>query len=338
MRIDFWSRIGLTASIVLLGVGLHTDVFAKSVTNWDFFTFFGINEKPTQLSRAFAKDVFKATDGRLKITVYAGGELPFKASDVIRAVATNQVQMGDVAIGFAAGDVPEINVLGLPFLCTSYAQFNKAIPFVGPIVDSTLKNKFHVTTVMHWPMPPQNLWLNRSVSHLEDLKGMKVRAWNPQLVEMMQILGGSAISITSAEVITALERGIIDGAITSALSANDWHAYSVVKTGYMLNIIMAHMAMMVNDGAMEKLPAEVKAILMAKIHEWTPRYTEMSEQSDIEARANLKANKVTLVEPSADDMAKGRALMKPMWNQWAKKYGATGQQLLDSTTKACGAG
>jgi TRAP-type C4-dicarboxylate transport system substrate-binding protein len=260
--------------------------------------------------------------GKLKITVLAAGELPYKAADVVKAVATNQVQVGDVAVGFAAGDVPELNVLGLPFLCTSYAQFDKAIPMVAPVANDVLKKKFNVDTVIHWTMPPQNLWANKPLKTIDDLKGMKVRAWNPEQVDMMKALGGSAMSITSAEVIPALERKVIDGAITSALSASDWRAYEIVKTGYMLNMTMGHQVMMVNGEALAKLPADVRQTFLAKAAEWAPKYRTMSETGDKDARANLVANKVSLVEPTAADLKKAQELMRPSWDQWAAKYGA----------------
>ena len=308
---------------------------AQAPTEWRFFSYFAPSEKAVQMNRAFAEDVAKATNGRLKITVFAGGELPYKAADVVKAIATDQIQMGDVAVGFASGDMPELNVLQLPFLCTSYAQFERALPVVKPIVEQTLQKKFGITVAMHWTMPPQNMWLNRPVATLDDLRGFKVRAWNPEQVEMMKTLGGSAVSITSAEVIPALERKIIDGAITSALSANDWRAYDIVKTGYMVNMTMGHQVMMINNEELAKLPPDVKAILLAKAKEWEPKYEQMSQEGDIAARKNLQANKVTLVDPTPADLTKARALMRPMWDQWAQKYGTVGRELVDGTIKAC---
>ncbi len=327
-------RVAEAAAVAIgLGTGL---VHAQAPIEWRFFTYFAPNDKPAQTNRAFAEDVLKATNGRLKITVLAAGELPYKAPDVVKAVASDQVQMGDVALGFASGDVPELNVLQLPFLCTSYAQFDKALPAVRPVVDATLRKKFGVDVLMHWTMPPQNLWLNRPVARLDELKGMKVRAWNPEQVEMMKALNGSAVSITSAEVIPALERKIIDGAITSAFSANDWRAYDIVKTGYMVNMTMGHQVMMVNGDELARLPADVRSVLVAKAREWAPKYAQMSEEGDTAARKNLVANKVTLVEPDAADMARARALMRPMWDVWANKYGAEGRQLVDGAIKSCG--
>ncbi|MBA3507457.1 MAG: TRAP transporter substrate-binding protein DctP [Betaproteobacteria bacterium] len=310
---------------------------AQAPVEWRFFTYFPPNDKPAQLNKAFAEDVGKATGGKLKITVFAAGELPYKAADVLKAVATNQVQMGDVAVGFAAGDVPELNVLSLPFLCTSYDQFEKAIPAVQSTANDVLKRKFGIDVAMHWTMPPQNLWLNKPVKGIDDLKGMKVRSWNPEQVEMMRAFGGSAVSITSAEVVPALERRIIDGAITSAFSASDWRAYEIVKTGYMLNMTMGHQVMMVNAAELAKLPADVRQIFVAKAAEWAPKYRKMSEEGDQGARDNLRANKVTLVEPSAADRTKAQQLMRPSWDQWAQKNGATGKALLEGVIKDCGA-
>jgi TRAP-type C4-dicarboxylate transport system substrate-binding protein len=320
--------------LTLAGCGV---AWAQGTTEWKFFTYFPVNDKPAQLNRAFAEDVNKATGGRLKITVFAAGELPYKAPDVVRAVGADQVQMGDVAVGFVSGDVPDLNVLSLPFLCTTYDQFDKAIPAVQKVADEELQKKFGVTVGMHWTMPPQNFWLGRPVSRLDDLKGLKVRAWNPEQVEMMKLLGGSAVSITSAEVIPALERKVIDGAITSALSANDWRAYEIVRTGYMVNMTMGHQVMMVNTAELNKLPADVRATLLAKMKEWAPKYRQMSEDGDVAARKNLAANKVALVEPSAEDLQRARTTMRPMWDAWAKKYGPVGQQLFEGAAKACGA-
>jgi TRAP-type C4-dicarboxylate transport system substrate-binding protein len=310
---------------------------AQGATEWRFFTYFPTNDKPAQLNRAFAEDVTRATDGKLKITVFAGGELPYKAPDVVKAVATNQVQMGDVAVGFAAGDVPELNVLSLPFLCTSYEQFDRVLPTVKPTTDEVLQKKFGVTVAIHWTMPPQNMWLSKPVKAIEDLKGMKVRAWNPEQVDMMRALGGSAVSITSTEVIPALERRVIDGAITSALSASDWRAYEIVKAGYMLNLTMGHQVMMVNAAELAKLPADVRQTFLAKAAEWSPKYRQMSVDGDTAARENLRANKVSLIEPTPEDRRKAQQMMRPSWDAWAQKHGATGKALLEDAIKACGA-
>lgn len=318
-----------TASCLMMSVASAQDI------EWRYFTYFPANDKPTQMTRDFADDVSAATDGRLKITVFAAGELPYKAADVVRAVATNQVQMGDVAVGFASGDIPELNVLSMPFLCTSFEQFETVAGEIAPTVEQAMKEKFDIVTGVQWTMPPQNMWLNRPINSLDEIAGLKVRTWNPEQVEMITLLGGSPVSITSAEVIPALERRTIDGAITSALSANDWRAYDIVKTGYMVNMTMGHQMMMVNGEEFAKLPQDIQDTLREKFAEWAPKYNAMSQENDTLARENLGKNGVTLVDPSAQDMEKAATALRPLWDKWAEQNGDTGASLLDVAMKAC---
>jgi len=288
-----------------------------------------------KLTRQFAEDVGAATGGRLQITVFGAGELPYKAPDVLRAVATNQVQMGDMAVGFASGDVPELNVLSLPFLCTSFDGFSKAIADVGPVVGKVISDRFKVDVAMNWTMPAQNFWFNRPISKSSEISGLKIRTWNPEQVTMVQLLGGSPVSISSAEVIPALERKVIDGAITSALSANDWRAYEIIDTGFMANFAMGHQVTLINEAELARLPEDLRAVLLQKVAEWEPKYVEMAARGDDEARGNLTANGVTLVDPTAEDYAHVREVMLPMWNEWAGKHGETGARLLELARAGC---
>jgi hypothetical protein len=146
--------------LVTLGPGRAS----SQAIEWKFFTYFAVNDLPTNLHRSFADDVTKATGGRLKLTVYAGGELPYKFSDVLRLVSTNQVQMGDLAVGLNTGELPGMNVFDLPFLCTSYDTFFKAIDAVGDTYEKTLKSKYGIGSLVQWTMPPQQIWLTQPIT------------------------------------------------------------------------------------------------------------------------------------------------------------------------------
>jgi TRAP-type transport system periplasmic protein len=302
---------------------------------WKFFTYFGVSDLPTNLHRAFAEDLTKATNGRLKVTVYAGGELPYKFSDVLRLVATNQVQMGDLAVGLNVGELPGLNVFDLPFLCTSYDGFFKALETSGPVVADSLKDKFGIGSLVQWTMPPQQIWLNRPIEQIDELKGRKIRIWSRMHADMLQLFGGTGVTITAAEVTTALERRIADGAITAAIPAYDWRFYDVAKTGYMLNFQMSHQIVAVNNAELGKLPEEIRTIVLAKSREWVPKYRQMIEEGEVAAKQKLVEKGEKLVEPAAQDIAKARTVTRPLWDAWAKDGGPVAQNLLAKSTQAC---
>ena len=316
-------------------IGLSHPLMAADA-EWKFYTYFGAKDKPTTLHREFAEDVAKATGGRLKISVFAAGELPYKASDVLRVVAGNQIQIGDVALGFVAGDVPELNALSMPFSCTSVDKFyDKAVPAVGPVVSKVLLDKFKVNPVMHWSMPPQQLWLAKPVAGIDGLRNLKVRSWNREQAEMMRLVGGSGVTITPAEVVPALQRGVVDGAFTAAVPALDWKFNEVTKFGFMFNLTLAHQVMAVNQAALDQLPADVRTIFLAKAKEWVPRYRSEIIKADIDARKILVEKGMTLRDATPDEEKKLRAVTQPIADEWAAKTGNVGTQMLKAAIQAC---
>lgn len=332
MKITSTPLIGLVLTSALFGA---LPAHAAEV-EWKFYTYFAANDKPTELHKAFAEDVLKASQGRLKISVFSSGELPYKAADVLRAVATDQVQIGDVALGFVAGDVPELNAFAMPFACTSMDKFyDKAAPAVAADIDGVLSRKFKTRSIMQWVMPPQQLWLVKPVTSIDGLKNLKVRSWNREQADVMKLLGGSGVTITPAEVIPALQRGVVDGAFTAAVPALDWKFNEVTKMGYMMNLTLAHQVMAVNEQALGKLPADLRQVLLDKAREWTPKYRQSLLEADRAARKTLVEKGVTLLDPTPQEMEKLRAVTRPMWVEWTAKNGALAQRMLTTAAEAC---
>ncbi|NWG24043.1 MAG: TRAP transporter substrate-binding protein DctP [Pseudorhodoplanes sp.] len=329
-----FSRLLAAGAAAILMAGVQAASAAE--VEWKYYTYFAPNDKPTQLHKAFAEDVAKATNGRLKITVFASGELPYKASDVLRAVATNQVEIGDVALGFVAGDVPELNAFSMPFACTSMEKFyDNAVPAMSGTVEKVMQAKFKTNPVMHWVMPPQQLWLAKPVANIDGLKNLKVRSWNREQAELMRLVGGSGVTITPAEVIPALQRGVVDGAFTAAVPALDWKFYEVTKFGYMMNLTLAHQVAAVNQAALDKLPTDLRATFLAKAREWAPKYRAEMIQADKDARKTLAEKGMTLRDATPEEVAKLREITKPIADEWVSKTGDVGKEMLASAIKAC---
>lgn len=310
---------------------------AQAATEWTLFTPFNTNDKPTQLYREFAEDVKAATGGELEISVYSGGELPYKNSDILKALATNQVEIADLAVGPVAGDVPELNVFVLPFICTSMDEYYTAAAEVLPAIDEHLSEKFGVRALTSWTMPPQQIWLKDNVDGIGDLKGRKIRTWNRMQVEMLDRLGASSVAITPAEVIPALQRGVVDGAVTAVIPAYDWKFYEVTKYGYMLSFTMTNQLIALNGKAYDALDEATKTALDETIQKWQGRFREEITSAAASAEENLKKEGMTLIEPSAEDVATAREATAPIWQAWADENGDVAQDLLTRVGAACGA-
>ncbi len=177
----------------------------KMVTTW-LPNFPILQEGVEQLS----KDLEMMSGGRLKVKVYAGGELvpPLQSFE---AVSQGTVQMGHGAAYYWAGKV-------------SAAQFMSAVPF-GMTAKGMNAWLYNGGGLELWrelykpfnlvPFPAGNTgvqmggWFNKKIESVADLKGLKMRI--PGLGgKVLEKAGGTPRLLAGSEIYTALERGNID--------------------------------------------------------------------------------------------------------------------------------
>lgn len=319
--------------VLIITVTLNT---MAAEVNWLFVAAHPATDKANVLYREFVDEIFKESNGRFKITLHYPGELPYKNPDFIKATAENKIQMAYSAVGFLGGDVPELNVFGMPFLCTSFESFFKAMESVKPIFEEDLVKRFKVSVLSNWVYPPQNIWTSKQINVPSDLKGLKIRAWNPDQVRMYRILEVTPVSITADELPLALQRKIIDGITTSALSVYDWKLYEYLKYGLMINLSVAHMATFVNSEEFDKLPKDFQQLLRRKSSEYDAKSRKTSPEIENDARKNLKEKGMIFNEFTTSQNKKVRDMMRPMWEEWASKNGPVAQKLLSEITKIVG--
>ena len=67
--------------------------WAQSPTKWDIYVVTGVTHPITLRYKEFAEEVKKATNGKLEIVVRPAGELPFRATEVVKVAGDGQVQI-----------------------------------------------------------------------------------------------------------------------------------------------------------------------------------------------------------------------------------------------------
>ncbi len=159
-----------------------------------------------------AKRIEKASSGRLKIRVYAGGEL-VPALEVFDAVRAGTAQMGHDAAYYHRGKVPA-------------AQYFTAIPF-GLNANEMNAWLYYGGGFAMWqelyaefglvPFPAGQTgvqmagWFNKEINSVDDLRGLRMRI--PGLGgEVMQRAGATQVTVPASEIFTSLQTGAIDAA------------------------------------------------------------------------------------------------------------------------------
>ncbi len=303
---------------------------AAAQTKWDLSSMMGATHPVTNHYRAFADEVKKRTDGKLDITVRPAGELPFKATEIVKAAGDGNVQLGQAYQGFISGTIPLASIASLPFLVRNAEELEK----VYPIIEKYTKPEFEKNgvKVLYWfTWPIQNVFgKGKPISSIEDFAGRKIRTTDAKQSEMMKRFGGSAVSIAPAEVPVAMERGVAEGFFTAAFNVMGAKWYEFVTWAWIGNVhIGGPDYLLMNTAAYEKLDPKLREQLDAVAKEWGPRTSAANLRDELTAIEDLKTkHKVEIITPAPAQIEAMTEKMKEYWDIWAKQQGPRGEAML----------
>lgn len=159
----------------------------------------------------FAEKVAACTEGRITVNV-AGAATMGDDVEALTSTAANVIQITANSQGATAQIVPELNVIGLPFLFAD-------APSAWQAIDGDIKGKIDERTQAAG-LKLLGFWDNgiRHVSHLSksittpaDLKGVKIRTPPDDMtIAIFNALGANPAPLTFAELPTALQSGVFE--------------------------------------------------------------------------------------------------------------------------------
>ena len=148
----------------------------------------------------------------------------------------NAVKAGNIAIGTPAGAAatvfPEMGVFLVAYLVSSYDQAYRLLNGeVGDQLDKTFQEKYGVKVLCFFDYGFRHFWNARhAINEPHDLRGLKMRVQPSKVfADTVNGLGGVAVPLGWAEVITAAQQGVIDGADLPVVNMVPLKAYEVSK-------------------------------------------------------------------------------------------------------------
>jgi TRAP-type C4-dicarboxylate transport system substrate-binding protein len=316
----------LLAGVAAFGVSaVHAQV------KWDLPTGYPVSSFQTENVQAFATEVDKATGGKLKITLHAGGSL-YKANEIKRAVQTGQTQAGEFILSGAANENPLFGVDSIPFLADSYTSAKKLSDVSRPYVEKLLAAQ-GMQLLFTSPWPGQSLYSNKPVEAMHDLKGTKMRAYNPATSRIAQYVGAQPTTIQLAELGQALATGTVENFLTSSASGIENKLYESVKYFYSVNAWLPKNAVVVNKQAFDALDKPAQAAVLKAAAAAEERGWRMSEQKDSEYLKELSAKGMKVAAPSDTLRRELKMIGGQMTLEWLRNAGADGQAIIDAYRK-----
>ncbi len=171
-----------------------------------------------------AERLREASDGRLDVRIYAGGQLGAER-DTLEITMFGGLDLNRVNLAPLNPIAPATLVPALPFLFRSIAHMRSAMDGApGRKILASLE-QHGLKGLCFYDSGARSFYNTRGPIHVpEDMAGLKIRVQNSDLyVALVEALGADATPMSFGEVYQALVQGVIDGA------ENNWPSYDSTR-------------------------------------------------------------------------------------------------------------
>ncbi len=304
---------------------------AIAQTKWDMPTPYAGTNFHTENVVQFAADVDKATGGKLKIQVHSNASL-FKANEIKRAVQGGQAQIGEILLSGYSNEDPLFGVDSVPFLATSYGDAARLWKASRKAVEDRFA-KQGMTVLYSVPWPPQGIYSSKPINSIADLKGLKMRTYNPYTSRIAELAGAQPVTIQAAELAQAFATGAVNANITSGATGYDTKAWEVVKNYYDTQAWIPKNIVFVNRKAFEALDKASQDAVLKSAAAAEDRGWKISQDKASWYLEQLAKNGMTVAPPSAQLKADFKKVGDTMAGEWSAQAGADGKAVIDAYRK-----
>ncbi len=313
-----------TALLCLLSVGCKEksaepkQAGGASPKTGEFKLSYSIFFPPTHIqcktAQAWADEIEKRSQGRVKITLYPAGSLT-KADQCYEGVTKDISDIGMSCFAYTRGRFPLLEGLDLP---VGYPNGSTATRLANDLVQKFKPAELADAHLLYvHAHGPGILASKKAVHTMDDLKGLKVRATGLS-AKIVEALGATPIAMSQPETYEALSKGVVEATLCPIETLKGWKQGEAIQYIIDSSAIGYTTAMFVvmNKDKWNQLPADLQEIFAAVSKEWIARHGAAWDQADQEGREFVTQLKREFITLSAAEQQRWKAAVQPILDSY----------------------
>lgn len=323
-------KLGIAAGLVPLALKI---VPASAATQFKAYTYAPVATQPgAKILQQITDRITAETDGEIQFQINLAGSLPISGNDITQAVGNGFIHFATDA--FFAGSVPVRGILRLPMLLNDLEEYQKAFAVVEPHLKEGFR-KQGVELLGHYLYPTQVIFSASEIRSLDDLRGKKIRVTSAEQAAFIEQYGGIPVTIATAEVMPALQRGVVEGVLTASIGgAAIWH--ELLKYNLRLGPNFNESVVIMNADAFQSLTPEQQEIVTTAAREISQQFTQQMAEQEPAATDEYAAAGMVVTPADSDEVARAVEVMRTYWDEWARQQGGNLPEVLADVRAAIG--
>ena len=317
---------GLSILVMLVMFGIITPTLSPARAaeiNLKFATLFPPQDPMCFGPQFMFKELEKRTNGKVKVTEYYSQSLG-KAPEMLDMIETGIADF----ITFPIAVFPKVfqmsSVMSLPGLI-------KTCPVAGEVMfelgyRGLLDHDFARYKPLIWEgTDPMGFgFVKKKVTNLEELRKLKVRAPGGVQSEVLEALGPSVVTIPTADIYMALDRGVADGLTTMPGWFITMKMNEVVKYWLLKPMGIGANLTIMTKAKWNSLPDDVKAVIAELIPEAKYYFLQKVYQQIPSKAARLSELGVQVYKLDPAEEARWNAILDKYIEKWTAEMEAKG--------------
>lgn len=267
----------------------------------------------------FADEVTAKTEGRVKIEVFASGQLGSE-KEVIEGLQFGSVQAGLIGSGSFQAIEPRMGIIEMPYAWGARDQAFAALDGdLGDALEEMLDAK-GIKVLGWWENGFRNITNSvRPIEKPADLDGIKIRV-TPDKVRLATFegLGAEPAPLSFGELYSALQQGVFDAQENPLAIIYSSSFFEVQKYVSMSEHIWGAATLTMSNATWNKISPEDQAIVTEAATSWGAQQRDMVAAANAELVAQLEAKGMIFNEV---DKAAFIEAVAPIWEDQKDVYG-----------------
>jgi len=322
-----------TLALLAATTALATPTFAEDLSvvgSWSSLPLHNQYEAPF-----WSTTLPEASGGNINVELTTHNQMSLGLGDIYPLLGQGVYDVAMTVADYAVADAPELEGLDVPLLALTADEARAMVDAARPMLLDIYHDRFNSHVLAVAPYPPQVVFCNAPITNLADLEGLKVRASGRMTAKLLEALGAEGVNVSFAEVPGALQKGVVDCAVTGAgsgYSAGWWEVSThllPIPLGGWDPVVTA-----INLDKWNSLDADTQALISSEIVTGFEDPAWASAQgalvNDIACLTGNgecvggDARSMTLVEVSDADFDRARDILtSEVLPEWAERAGDT---------------
>lgn len=286
-------------------------------------------DHPSSKALEFFRDtISEISGGKIQVQIFLNSQLG-KQVESIELCQAGNIEMVFVSTAPLTQFIPELNALSMPFIFRDNIHAYQVVDGdVGKSLAEKLE-KINLRSLGFFDAGSRNIMTKKGpVTGPDDIRGMKIRVMGaPLMIDTVNALGASAISMSQGEVYTALQTGVIDGWENNPPTALSFKMYETGCIHYAhTEHLMIPDTLIISKNFYDQLEPLAKSWVEQAAKKTVHQQRQLWQQSEQQTIDQLKA--AGMVFNSVDKTA-FKARVEPVYKRYYKKFGTEFKEICE---------